>query len=406
VLAALDSLGMPLPEDVPDLLRGESDRVEWKESGRAGRLLEAVCAMANDLGDTKRPGYVVLGVDNAGTVRGVDSDGGLDEQQQALASLVRSSKIQPVPSVDVATRTVAGKTVIVVRVEPYAVPPVVEVDGRAWVRIGTTTQRANQADLQRLSERRPQNRWPFDTRPVVGISLADLELGPLRAQYEADRDIDGDMATFPAFDAWLAQHQFGVVQTDQFVPNAASVLVLGKSPQDTVPAAWLDLVRYGGPDHDASILNRRPATGTVIDQLEVGWAWLAAQIETRPEQEAGIRMGFVPDYPEEALKELLRNLVQHRLYEGTNAPGRVEWFEDRVEFSNPGGPFMRAAEGEFGTHSEYRNPLLTRRLVAAGYVQQLGRGVRRARLQLERNGNPPLEVVTDGFTRLVVRRRP
>jgi hypothetical protein len=31
--------------------------------------------------------------------------------------------------------------------------------------------------------------------------------------------------------------------------------------------------------------------------------------------------------------------------------------------------------------------------------------VRRARRQLEDNGNPPMEVQTDGFTRVVVRRR-
>jgi len=45
-------------------------------------------------------------------------------------------------------------------------------------------------------------------------------------------------------------------------------------------------------------------------------------------------------------------------------------------------------------------------LAAEGYVERLGRGIRRARLQLERNGNPPLQVETDGFTRVVVRRRP
>lgn len=194
--------------------------------------------------------------------------------------------------------------------------------------------------------------------------------------------------------------------SDRFVPNAATVLVLGKSPQDHLPAAWVDLVRYGGPDRDAAILSRRAATGTVPDQLEAGWTWLALQMETIPAEPSGIRAAFVPLYPEEALKELLRNLVQHRLYEGTHAPGRVEWFEDRIEFSNPGGPFGRASEGEFGEHSDYRNPLLTARLVAAGYVQQLGRGVRRARLQLECNGNPALEVDTDGFTRVTVRRRP
>jgi predicted HTH transcriptional regulator len=43
--------------------------------------------------------------------------------------------------------------------------------------------------------------------------------------------------------------------------------------------------------------------------------------------------------------------------------------------------------------------------VELGYVQQLGRGIRRVRLQLERLGCPPLEVTTDGFTRVTVRGR-
>jgi ATP-dependent DNA helicase RecG len=97
--------------------------------------------------------------------------------------------------------------------------------------------------------------------------------------------------------------------------------------------------------------------------------------------------------------------VQHRLYESTHAPGRVEWYSDRIEFSNPGGPFGRASEGELGEHSDYRNPIMTAGLVEMGYVQQLGRGIRRVRLLLERNGNPSLQVEKDGFTRLTVIKR-
>ncbi|MBZ5708707.1 hypothetical protein [Nannocystis pusilla] len=51
------------------------------------------------------------------------------------------------------------------RVEPYAVPPVVKVNGTPYVRVGTVTQRANEAQLRRLEERRPIHHQPFDTRP-------------------------------------------------------------------------------------------------------------------------------------------------------------------------------------------------------------------------------------------------
>jgi ATP-dependent DNA helicase RecG len=88
---------------------------------------------------------------------------------------------------------------------------------------------------------------------------------------------------------------------------------------------------------DSPVSARRTATGTLPSQLEILWAQIEAHLDDIPVTAAGIREGFVPRYPLEALKELVRNLVQHRQYEGTNAPGRVEWYEDRIEFSNPGG---------------------------------------------------------------------
>jgi ATP-dependent DNA helicase RecG len=132
---------------------------------------------------------------------------------------------------------------------------------------------------------------------------------------------------------------------------------------------------------------------------------MSAHVVSVPASTDGIRTPFAPEYPLEALKELVRNMVQHRQYEGTNAPGRIEWFEDRVEFSNPGGPFGRASEGEFGSHSDYRNPMITDWLKQLGYVEQLGRGVRIVRKHLAKNQNPDLEIEVDGFTRATVRRR-
>ncbi len=132
---------------------------------------------------------------------------------------------------------------------------------------------------------------------------------------------------------------------------------------------------------------------------------MSAHIADVPVPADGIRAPFAPDYPLEALKELARNIVQHRQYEGTNAPARIEWFDDRIELSNPGGPFGRASEGDFGSHSDYRNPMITDWLRQLGYVEQLGRGIRRVRKHLEKNGNPGLEVEVDGFTRVIVRRR-
>ena len=89
------------------LLTGESPRIEWKQNADATDLLQAVCALANDLEDSKQPGYLILGVDKHGRSVGVTDKSGkplalsgtaMDERQQQLASRILSIKLMPQPS--------------------------------------------------------------------------------------------------------------------------------------------------------------------------------------------------------------------------------------------------------------------------------------------------------------------
>jgi ATP-dependent DNA helicase RecG len=273
------------------------------------------------------------------------------------------------------------------------------------VRKGTTTSVARESDIARLTERRPEHQRPFDMRAVAGSTVEELDTRELREEYAAAREAAGDADTFPGFTQWLFQRELGRFEGLSFIPNAAAILLHGKSPQTFFPGARIELVRYAGEDVDAPVSFRQPLTGTLGAQVDGAWRVIQTQIAHVPVQTADARSLFAPEYPVEALKELVRNLVQHRLYEGTHAPGRIEWYDDRVELSNPGGPFGRASEGELGDHSDYRNPGLTRGLVGQGYVEQLGRGIRRVRKLLAANGNPPLQLEADGFTRVIVRRR-
>lgn len=394
------------PEELGKLLQSEDERTEWKQSTKdASDILHAVCALANDLGDSRAPGFLVIGVAKNGNVVGVNLAGSKrDEEQQILASRLHSSKLWPTPASSMSIVEYEGKQVFVVEVAPYPVPPIVEVDRVAWVRHGSTTRRATQADLQRLRERRPLSTQPFDLRPFEGATIEDLDTRALDERYALAREGVDDVDVFPSFESWLTQIQLGSVVRGTWTPNPAALLVFGKSPQSHLPGAIVELVRYAGDDIDAPVSWRRTAAGTLPQQLEVLWAQVSAHVTAVPGRSEGIRSPFVDEYPVEALKELARNLVQHRQYEGTNAPGRIEWYDDRIEFFNPGGPFGRASEGEFGSHSDYRNPIITDWLKQLGYIEQLGRGIRLVGKYLTRNGNPPIEVEVNGFTRVTVRR--
>ncbi|MEW6073869.1 MAG: RNA-binding domain-containing protein [Planctomycetota bacterium] len=390
------------------LLRTEDERVEWKESTRdTTEIAHAACALANDLGAAGKPGYLLLGVRKNGTVVGLSADAKqLDEEQKRLADLLRSTKILPSPSVDIATAERNGKVILIVRIEPYPVPPVVEVNGVAWVRVGSTTRRANPADLSRLRERRPENQLSYDSRSVLGADIDDLDTSRLRTEHEAARDANGLPETFPPFEAWLTQNELGRPLQGTWKPSTAAVLVYGRSPQTHFPGAFIEFARYGGIDATGPLVARKTITGTLPDQLDSLWSILAANLVEVPASELGMRQIYAPQYPLEALRELGRNMVQHRQFDATHAPGRIEWYEDRIEFSNPGRPFGRASEGEFGEHADYRNPAVTKLLVRLGYVERLGRGIRLVGHLLHSNGNPPLVAETGGFTRVVIRKRP
>jgi ATP-dependent DNA helicase RecG len=395
------------PEDHDEILRGESPHVERKSSHKdRSEILQAVCAFANDLDGSGRSSFLVVGVDDHGAATGgYDSAKAADDAQKALATILSSTQIIPHPSCPIHVASHQGHTIFIVEVSPHEVPPVVKVNGTAWVRKGTTTQRASESDLRRLEGRRPLHLQPFDVRPAEGAGLSDLDEALLRQRYNVERSADDDPESFLGFVPWLVQRGVGLRSDSGFVPSFAGLLVYGLSPQSYLSGAEIDVTRYRGSAYDADIIARKRFGGPLPAQLKGLWDYLGALIEDEAQPEHGVIAEFAPTYPLDALKELARNLVQHRDYSAARAPARISWFSDHIEFTNPGGPFGQASQGELGEHSDYRNPALTNLLVELGYVERAGRGLRRVRALLQRFGHPPLEIETNGFTSITLRRR-
>ncbi len=84
-------------EELRKLLQSEDERTEWKQVLKDSTgILQAVCALANDLGDSRSPGTLLIGVAKNGNVLGVNASGSKrDEEQQILASRLQSIKLLP-----------------------------------------------------------------------------------------------------------------------------------------------------------------------------------------------------------------------------------------------------------------------------------------------------------------------
>src|ERR1035437_2987339 len=129
----------------------EADRVELTVSTKdTDKFAEAVCAFANDLPATGLPGYLVIGVEDRGAIKGLKVS---DELLRNLAGLRDDGNIQPLPSLTVEKVTTTDGEVAVVKVLPSMLPPV-RYKGRVCIRIGPRRGYGTEQDEKILIERR------------------------------------------------------------------------------------------------------------------------------------------------------------------------------------------------------------------------------------------------------------
>ena len=372
---------------------GESDCVEFKESlsnSTAAKIREAICAFANDLPDHRKPGLVIVGVRDDRTIGDLSVT---DELLRKLADMKTDGNTVPPPSLTVEKRVLQGKEVAVVTVQPSDSPPV-RCKGVIYVRSGPRRGTATAQDERMLNEKRRHGDCPFDIQPVPTAGLPDLNLTQFENEYLAHlvRAFPDEIlaANDRSLDQRLAATKMIVVADDQPTATVLGILTIGKNPQDFLPGAYVQFLKIDGRELTDDILDSEEIGGTVPDLLRrlddklkahnrIAVEFTKSDIEQRTEL-----------YPIVAMQQITRNAVMHRTYEGTNAPVRITWFNDRIEVLSPGGAFGTVTAQNFGEgrFTDYRNPNLAEAMKTLGYVQRFGVGIRTARKLLKKAGHP------------------
>ncbi len=386
----------------------ESDIAERKESWKGdapdtGR--QAVCAFANDLPNHRRSGVLFVGAKSDGTPSGFPIT---DELLRTLSDIRTDGNILPPPSILVDKRSLKGGEIAVVTVQPSDSPPV-RFKGRTWVRVGPRRAVASPQEERILNEKRRFRDIPFDVQPLPPCDLSALSRVLFEQEYLPNAVAPDILATNErSYEEKLSSCRM-IGSVDNPVPTILGALVLGLSPRDWVPGAYIQFLRIAGTELTDPIQDEDPIDGPLGQMLR----HIDDKIDSHNRSEVDIKSADrevrTMPYPRVALQQLIRNAVMHRTYENTNAPVRVYWFDDRIEIFNPGGPFGTVTRENFGHPgiTDYRNPNLADALRVMGFVQRFGIGIQTARMELKRNGNPELKFHIEPMTVLAtVRRRP
>lgn len=380
----------------------ESFRVERTTSiNDTAKFSEAICAFANDLPGSNLPGYLLVGIDNAGTPSGLQAT---DQLLTNLAGITADGNVLPAPAAVAykITLTDGRGDIAVVEVTPSEFPPV-RYKGRVYVRRGPRKAIANEAEERLLTERRTATALTFDAQPCLGATLDDLALNVFTINYlplavsedvleENDRSIELQLSSLRFFD--LRRN----------VPTYAGIILFAKDSRQWLPDNFVQYVRYDGNDMSGDVTAERRFGGDLYSMLHELEIFAGGLPSTRPVGTSSMKEATVADYPAAALREFLLNAVMHHAFD---APSfiRIMQFDDRIEIQNPGPLYGYANPGNFPRQTSYRNPVIAEAMKVLGFVNRFGRGVERAQAALARNGNPPAEFIFgDTFFAVIMRR--
>jgi ATP-dependent DNA helicase RecG len=237
-------------EEIPALLKStETYRVERTVStGNIDKFCEAICAFANDLPDSRKKGYLVIGANDDGTLFGLKVD---DALLKKISGIRSDGNILPLPVMSVDKFEYPEGDLLVAEVSPSLIPPV-RYRGRVFVRVGPRRDIASEAEERLLTERRTAYMATFDATPCLGSTLDDLNLDHIKNTYlpavvdaevlaQDNRDIKEQLASVCLYDR---THD---------CPTYAALILFGKNPRYYMPGAYVQYVRFEGKEKGETV---------------------------------------------------------------------------------------------------------------------------------------------------------
>jgi ATP-dependent DNA helicase RecG len=335
-------------------------------------------------------GWVLVGVEDDGTITGAHHRHGDVTDPNRLQAML-ANRTRPYVLTNVSVVPVQGKEVIAIQVT-ISRSPVSTAEGlykrRALKQDGTPEClpfqfHEMQANLTFYSKE------DFSTQVIPNATMADLD--PL--EFERFRRTirqnpqQGDMALVDLPDLEIAK-ALGAIELEpngDFRLRALALLLFAKetSLRTLIPTHEVAFQTFQGSQVQINDFFKWPLL-RIVDELMIRFDARnnMAELMVRNERFS------IPDYSRWAFREGLANALIHRDYT-RNYAVHVQWREDRLEISSPGGfPDGVRLDNILVTPPKPRNLLLTDAFKRAGLVERSSRGIDKIFEEQLRFGRP------------------
>lgn len=344
------------PEDVP-----------------VSRLASTMVGMANTNG-----GVVLLGIaPRSGQIQGVSQPADSMDRIFQAALLADPPLVLPMPRLYAVSGSQADILWITV---PRGLPNVYSLEGRYFGREGRQTNPLSAHRLRALLVER--GAVHFEARVPPGAGLDDLDYDQVQA-YLSALALPG-----PENPEEILHHRGCLkLENGKLRPTYAALLLFGRHPQQWLPNASILAARFSGVAF-ADRFIKQDIVGALPEQLRKAENFVRENLSSVVRL-VGLAHQEMPEYPIEAVRELLVNAVAHRDYNYQGDNIHLNIFSDRLEVQSPGdlpGPvnLENLLEARFS-----RNAVIVQALSDMGFVERLGYGLNRVVTVMRHNSLRP-----------------
>lgn len=352
--------------DIHELLKqGENSSVEFKSSDvRPESIAREMVAFSNSQG-----GYILLGVEDDGTITGIES---LRKKKNVEEWIINISRENVHPQVQIEYQEFEwnNKWIGVVSIPKGKDKPYQTIDGKFYIRVGSTNRLASIQELLRLFQQ--SGIYHYDSTCVEGSNINSLNFPKISKYFETYK---------VSFEALTDEEKvFLLKNSDILCENenvtVAGLLIFGIQPQKYLNMASISFASFQGSDINSEILNKQNIEGTLDYQIDTTVSLILNSIPNPSTIQGVKRVPLNSTFPEKVYRELIVNACCHRNYSILGSKIRVFVFSNRLEVISPGRlPNTVTVEKLIAGVSYAVNPIIVKFMENLNYIDKLGRGL-------------------------------
>ena len=363
---------------IEEILKGESEKIEFKENAKTNTYIKTVVAFANGNG-----GKIVFGVKDNKEIVGVENE---FEVMDGIINAI-SDNCYPMIVPDISLHTLENKTVILVEIEggkkkPYYLKSKGMQKG-TYIRSGATTRIIEEDYVLKELVLEGENKY-FDQQVCHGESVSDEEIEKFcewlekLARKNSENDTEIRKITRNTLLNWKVLEE----KNGRIFPTNAYILLSGKKNWEVSRKIQCGVFKG---ETRSMFVDKKEFEGSIIMQLEKAYQYVLEKINLGSDI-VGIYRVDKYEIPPKSIREVIANAVIHRSYLEPNDI-QVALYDNRLEITSPGMLLSgvnvkRMKEG----YSKLRNRAIASVFAYVNIIEKWGSGIPRIMNEIREYG--------------------